>query len=60
MYLKYREILDIFMRRIPDTEDNKDEVFRSDAERFFTACIEFFRLEDEAGERQASALPYGY
>ena len=49
MYLKYREILAIFMRRIPDTEDNKNEVFRSDAERFFRACIELFRFEDEAG-----------
>jgi hypothetical protein len=42
MCLKRREILDIFVRRIPDTEDDKNAVFRSDAERFFRACIELF------------------
>jgi hypothetical protein len=57
MYLKYREMLDIFM---PDTEDNKNEVFRSDAERFFRACIELFRFEDNLASAQVSALPNSY
>ena len=56
MYLKYREILDIFMRPIPETE----EVFRPDAERFFRACVELFRLKMKPISAKASALPYGY
>lgn len=47
MYLKYRDVLDIFMNRIAVTEDN-DEVFRANAERFFRACIECLRNSDEA------------
>ncbi|MBN8948948.1 MAG: hypothetical protein J0H94_21155 [Rhizobiales bacterium] len=46
MYLKYRDVLDIFMNRIAVTEDN-DEVFRANAERFFRACIECLRNSDE-------------
>jgi hypothetical protein len=49
MYLKYRDVLAIFMRRLPDTEENKNEVFQRDAELFFKACIELFRPEDEDG-----------
>ena len=60
MYLKYREILAIFMRRIPDTEDNKNEVFRSDAERFSGRVSNSSGLKMKLAGAQASALPYGY
>jgi hypothetical protein len=50
MFLKYREVLDIFMRRLPDTEENKDERFQSNAELYFRACIEILRTFDEDNE----------
>lgn len=61
MFLKYREVLDIFMRRLPDTEENKDERFLSNAELYFRACIEILRFLDEdeesnEGDAEAIAL----
>ncbi|EAQ34264.1 hypothetical protein NB311A_10288 [Nitrobacter sp. Nb-311A] len=46
MYLKYRDVLDIFMNRLPVTEEN-DDVLRANAECFFRACIECLRNSDE-------------
>lgn len=46
MYLKYRDVLDIFMSRVIVTEEN-DEVLRANAECFFRACIECLRNSDE-------------
>ena len=46
MFLKYREVLDIFMRRLP-RQDETDDVFRLNAELLFRACIELLRDNEE-------------
>jgi hypothetical protein len=46
MFLKYREVLDIFIKRLPVSEDN-DEVFHANAELYFRACIELLRSDGD-------------
>lgn len=55
MLLKYREVLAIFMRRLPNEPFN-DEIFRANAELLFRACIELLRREDEEGFDTLAAI----
>jgi hypothetical protein len=56
MFLKYREVLDNFMRHLPKQQES-DEVFRSNAELLFRACVELLRdNEEEFGEGIAVRL----
>jgi hypothetical protein len=46
MHMKYREVLEVFMKRLPKQSDG-DDVFRANAELLFRACIELLKTDDD-------------
>ena len=53
MFLKYHEVLSIFMRRLPNEPFN-DEIFRANAELLFRACIELLRGDEDGFDTLAA------